>query len=141
MPIKRSQYQSEETLEEFYNRKEWTGAFKLISGKMLQLIDWIDENFMETELIASTSHQRLCIQDKNDKRLNWIIIISNQGMDEYYFEFKVPKNRGPWDEAWIKGKAISFEESIIYLIKSMNDSEVWKENKELIKLKKKYKIQ
>lgn len=54
MPIKRSQFQSDESLEEFYNRKEWTGAFKLVAHKMLTLIKWINENFKETNLTAST---------------------------------------------------------------------------------------
>jgi len=62
-------------------------------------------------------------------------------MDEYHFQFKVPKNKSPWDEAWMTGKANSFEESIIYLIKSMNESEMWKGNNELLKLKKKYGVQ
>jgi hypothetical protein len=140
MPIKRSPYQSEKTLEEFYNRKEWKGAFKIISSKMLKLVDWINENFVETELTAFTSHQRLCIQDKNDENLNWIIRISNYIMDQYYIEYKIPKNKGPWDEAMMSGIAEDFEESIIYLIKSMNESEVWKGNNELIKLTKKYGI-
>ena len=141
MPIKRSQYQSEKSLEEFYNSKEWSGAFEIISKRMLEFINLINENFSKTQLIASTSHQRLCIQDKDDKRLNWIIIISNIASTEYYFEYKVPNNKSPWDNAWMKGTASNLEESIIYLIKSMNESEVWNGNQELIKLNKKYEIQ
>ncbi len=134
MPIKRTTYQSDESLKDFYNRKEWKDAYEVISKKILKLIDWINENFVETELIASTSHLRLCIQDKDDERLNWIIIISNIGQDEYHFEYKVPKKKNPWNDAWIKGTANDLEEAKIYLIKSMNESEVWKGNNELIKL-------
>ena len=141
MPIKRSQYQSDKSLEEFYNSNEWEGAFEIISKKMLEFIDLVNENFCETQLIASTSHQRLCIQDKDDNRLNWIIIISNVALTEYYFEYKVPKNKSPWDNAWMKGTASNLEEAIIYLVKSMSESEVWNGNKELIKLKKKYGVQ
>jgi len=140
MPI-RSKYQSEETLKEFYNRKDWEGGFKIISKKMLEFIDLVNEHFNDTQLIASTSHQRLCIQDKDDEKLNWIIIISNSVLNEYYFEYKVPKNKSPWKNAWMKGTASNLEESIIYLIKSMSESEVWNGNKELIKLKKKYNVQ
>lgn len=140
MPIKRSTYQSEETIKEFYNRKDWEGGFKIISKKMLEFVDLVNEHFKETQLIASTSHQRLCIQDKEEKRSNWIIIISNTALDEYHFEYKVPKNKSPWKNAWMKGTADNLEESIIYFIQSMIESEVWNENKELIKLKIKYGV-
>lgn len=140
MPLKRSTYQSEETFNEFYNRSEWQGTFQLISKKMIEFINLVNENFVETVLIASTSHQRLCIQYKDNENLNWTIIVSNSGLSEYYFEYQVPMNKSPWDNAWMRGTASNLEESIIYLIKSMIESEKWCGNKELIKLKKKYGV-
>lgn len=136
MPIKRSTYQSKETIEDFYKSNEWTGGFELISKNMLDLIDLINSSFIDTELIVSTSHQRLCIQDRDDDKLNWVIIISNCGLDEYYFEYKVPEHKSPWDEAWMKGTAGNLNEAIVYLIKSMVETEVWKDNQELINLLK-----
>ena len=140
MPIKRSTYQSEETIESFYERPEWTGGFKLISKNMLKLIALINSNFTKTEFVVSTSHQRLCIQDKDDEKLNWIIIISNGALDEYYFEYKVPENKSPWDEAWMKGTAKNLNDAIVYLIKSMIETDIWKDNEELNELKTKYTV-
>jgi len=31
--------------------QEWEGALQLSSGRLLKLIDWINKNFMETELM------------------------------------------------------------------------------------------
>ena len=140
MPILRSKYQSDEKLEEFYKREEWEGGFKIIANNMLNLINLIDENFVETELIASTSHQRLCIQSKDDKVPEWLIIISNGGLNEYYLEYKVPEYKSPWKEAWMKGTAKDIYEAIIFLIKSMIETGNWKDNYELNVLKRKYSL-
>jgi len=60
MPIIRSSYQSDESLEEFYDSREWKEATKLISNNMLKLIGLINKNFKETRLVASTSLGKEC---------------------------------------------------------------------------------
>ena len=140
MPIKRTKYQSEKSLKEFYTSNEWKGAFKIRSKKMLDIIDAINEIFIETNLIATTSHQRICIGVKEEIPLNWIIIISNNCLDEYHFEYKVPNENSPWDNAWMTGTAKNLQEAIKYLLTSMDKSGAWKGNRELVKLSKTYGV-
>lgn len=141
MPIRRSQYQSKQTLQEFYrNKHEWKGAYASIASRMIDFIDLVEEHFTETQLIATTSHLRLCIQDRDEDHLNWVIIVASVGLDEYYFEYKVPECKSPWSNAWMRGTAKDLNEALIFLIKSMWESEVWKQNDELRRLKKKLGI-
>ena len=135
MPIRRSTYQSTESLESFYKRAEWTGATKIIANKMLELINIINEIFVDTYLIASTSHQRLCIQQDDDEKLSWLIIISNSASDEFHIQYKMPQNKSPWKNAWITGTAKDINEAKIYLIRAMKETGNWKNNSELNNLK------
>ena len=133
MPIKRSTYQSDESLEDFYKSRDWQGAFAAAAAKMLTFIAWINEVFQETELVAFTSHQRLCIQDKDDDKLNGVVIISQFGTGEYFIEYRVPEHKSPWKRANMTGTAWGFEEAKEYFIRAMIETECWEGNQEIEK--------
>lgn len=131
MPIKRSTYQSNDTLEEFYTSDRWTDVLKRIADNMLMLVQMINDLFVKTELVAFTSHQRLCIQNADNEILNALIIITGSYLEEYYIEYKVPAHKSPWKDAWMRGKAENLEELKHYLIKAMIETENWNDNEEL----------
>ncbi|OJJ21274.1 hypothetical protein BKI52_11970 [marine bacterium AO1-C] len=135
MPIKRSQQQAHESLEDFYKRDEWKGGWEIAAKNMLEIIDFLNENFIDTKLIAMTSHQRLCIQNKDDETSGWLVVVQSVGLDGYYIEYKVPNDKAPWENAWIKGTPKSLKEAKKYLVISMLACEGWPGNKELEKLK------
>lgn len=131
MPIRRSKYQSDKTLQEFYTSSEWGDVLHNTTIKMMQFVDWINETFKETEFVSYTSHLRLCIQDKDDEKLNGIIIISYFGLDEYFIDYAVPEYKSPWKQARMTGTAYSFDEIKKFFIIAMLQTENWKNNKEL----------
>lgn len=133
MPISRSSFQRKQSLKDFY--LEFTAhqneVFANGAKQMIEFIKIIDETFEITQIWAHTSHARLAIQPNNDELLTNYIYISNIGVNEFYFEFKLPKERSPWIDAWVKGTANSLEEAKRYLIISMKESGQWKNNEEL----------
>ena len=141
MPIKRSSYQASKSLEEFYTSfaEHQNEIFAKGAIQMIEFIKAINDTFVETQLWAHTSHSRLGIQAKDDEFLTNVIYVSNIGIDEFYFEFKLPKSKEPWENAWVKGKANSIEEAIKFLLISMEETEEWKDNLELLKLAKEWK--
>ncbi|MEM9338125.1 MAG: hypothetical protein AAGA66_05310 [Bacteroidota bacterium] len=126
MPIRRNKDQKKESLIDFYNRDEWTGPFEISARKMLDVINWLNTNFKQTELIGTTSHQRLVIHASENDDSEWSIIISNSGLKEYYIEYKVPKAQSPWENAWIHGTAKDFNEIKQYILIAMKESGNWK---------------
>ena len=141
MPIIRSKHQSDETIEEFYSEIDIAIAYIEAGKEMLKLIEFINQNFTQTELFVFTSHHTMCLLPKNTKRFDDIIHITAHPFSEKYsFSYKLPAEKSPWKDAWISGTAQGIEEGLIFLIKSMIGTEKWKSNKELKSLAKKYNV-
>ena len=138
MPIRRSSYQSDQTLEEFYLSDDWGQAYQKAVEELLSVVKMINALFHETDLVASTSHQRLCIQDVDDERLHWVVIIDNVGLGEYYFSYRVPEHKSPWEDAWMHGTAKGLDQAKLFLVKSMVETEAWQDNAELERLAAEY---
>ncbi len=132
MPIRRNKNQKEETFEEFYKREEWTDLWGISAENMLKVVHWIDHKFKTTQLVGTTSHQRLVIHSNTDDESEWAIIISNSGMKEYDIEFKLPTDKSPWSNAWVRGVANDLEELKQYIQKAMKESGNWPNNPELV---------
>lgn len=130
MPIRRNKYQKKESLIDFYHLDEWTGPFEISASKMLDVISWLNTQFKQTELIGTTSHQRLVIHASDDDS-EWSIIISNSGLQEYYIQYKVPNDQSPWENAWIHGTAKDFNEITQYILIAMEKCGSWQGNSEL----------
>ena len=102
---------------------------------MLEFIDMVDEMFHETTIWALTSHLRLVLQTKDDWQSKWLVIISSIGLGEYHFEYLMPEDRQPWDNAIITGGvACNLPNAKIYLLIAMRESEGWKGNAEFERL-------
>lgn len=140
MPIKRSSFQSNKTLEEFYIRlsEESPSAYIDVGKRMLLFIEMINQLFKTTQLWGVTSHARLALLIEDSPELKWYVIISNVGLDSYYFQYLLPEYKQPWDYAMVNGEAKSLEEAKKYLLIAMRECEGWKGNIELSTLLKEY---
>ena len=136
MPIKRSSDQQSKTLTEFYNDLSATSTnnYAIVGKEMLHLVQLIDQTFEDTLLWGLTSHARLVIQNTDDWKAPWYIIISNIGTKEYYFEYLLPTEKQPWENAYVRGQANNLEEARKYLLISMDKCEGWISNLELERL-------
>jgi len=101
---------------------------------MLDLIDAINQHFMETRIWGLTSHDTLLLQTDDNWESGWYVAINNIGTKEYYFEYRIPKDKCPWPHATVKGMAPTLADSVKYLAIAMNESGGWQDNKEVKRL-------
>lgn len=131
MAIVRSPQQSDETIEEFYQRDNWLGLTRKVSERTLEFIERVNKLFPETILYVSTSHQRLCFHEAGEKELNWVIIVAYSLIDTCNVSFKVPEDKSPWKDAWTNGECTSLDTVIQYFLIAMKETGYWNENPEL----------
>jgi hypothetical protein len=133
MPIKRRSIQKSMTLEEFYVDLSADSVEPTISAckGMICFIDLINEIFKKTNIWGLTSHARLVLQNTDEIESEWLVIVSSLGTNEYYFEYLIPKERQPWDSAYVRGQANSVQEAKRYLLIAMTESGGWIGNEEL----------
>lgn len=136
MPIKRNSNQQYKTLTEFYiNLSETsTNNYVDVGKQMLNLIKLIDDTFKDTLIWGLTSHARLVLQNSDNWQTPWYVIISNIGTKEYYFEYLLPFDKRPWQNAYVRGEANNIEEAKNYLLIAMERCGGWIGNLELKKL-------
>jgi len=132
MPIQTNSEQGG-TLEEFYRElSESTDHYANAIG-MLEFINMINQTFKETQLWGLISHTRLVIQSEDGSQAKWYVIIGNMA-DYYFFQYLLPSNKQPWENARVQGEVKSLKEAKKYLLIAMNESEGWKGNLEVKKL-------
>ena len=137
MAIERCSDQKSQTLREFYEdlKKDKSNPVWETKGQaMLGFLDMIDENFKETRIWGMTSHDTLLLQAKDGWESGWFVAVNNIGTKEYYFEYRIPKDKSPWPYAVVKGMAPTIKDSSKYLAIAMKESEGWPGNKEVDKL-------
>ena len=59
----------------------------------IEFVHMINEIFKETKLWGLTSLARLVIQSEDSWKSPGYVIIANNGPDDYYFEYLIPKNK------------------------------------------------
>ncbi|HEV7347670.1 hypothetical protein [Telluribacter sp.] len=140
MPLTRFKEQKKQTLEEFYS--EWASSDNTISsdlGKaMLRVIEKANQTFIETAIFSGTSHAHLLLFTAETNDADWYVaIIANAG--EYHIEYRMSKDKQPWQNATVKGATKSLDDFMNYIIIAMNESGAWAENIELKRLYMKLK--
>lgn len=137
MPIKRCSDQQSKTLEEFYIFLSQQNTYYVdVAKQMLAFIDLINMLFKDTLIWGLTSHERLCLLNKDDSSADMLVIINSTGTNDYYFEYLLPADKQPWENAYVRGQASSIEEARKYLLIAMDDSCGWTDNSELNQLVK-----
>ncbi len=115
-----------------YNLNQCTEEFcKRQYRNLISVIKLIDSLFPQTEIWCLTSIGRLVLMNKNDWETPWYVIISNAGTNEYWLEYLVPKEKSPWNEAYIRGSVETLEKVKAYLLIAMKESDGWPESEEL----------
>ena len=127
--IKRNTKQNQsliEFCEEFINSKEiyWQESGKL----MLNWLNRIEIEIVEVEIWVLTSHFNLVLQSKDDySSENYVVITTKK--DEYHIEYLIPKEKEPWENAYVKGGTKSLKEAMKMLKTAIINSNGWKQNK------------
>lgn len=134
MPLLGNSKQNKEiTLEEFY--RELAANEDPVSSKigdtMLNVIGKINDMFKQTVIWGLTSHYHLVLQNEDNWKSDWLVKVICIGTDEYYVEYLVPKNKAPWENAYVKGVAQNLPDAVKYLLLAMKQSNGWSENSEL----------
>ena len=137
MPIIRNTNQAKISLEEFYEDLVASGdKFSIRAGKsMIRFLQMINKTFKETQLWGLTSLYRLVIQQENDWKSDWHVIISAGADENYRIEYLIPEDKRPWENAMVQGEAKNIDEAKKYLIIAMNECGGWKDNQELKRLR------
>lgn len=132
MPITVCEDHSSKSLIELYEELEnyenpvWSSKSKL----MIELINLINQTFVDTQIWGLTSHDRLVLLNENMWNSRWHVIIESYGYKDYCFEYAIPESKSPWENGMVRGFA-TIAEARRYLIIAMNESEGWKGNEEL----------
>lgn len=132
MPIRRNTDQKSKSLTEFYTevQNESNIVSKGVGTLMLDWIERINSDFIETEIWGLTSHYHLILQTENDYTSKTYIILTT-GMDEFHIEYLIPKESEPWENAYVKGATKSLETAMKMLKTAMLNSKGWNESSEL----------
>lgn len=110
MPLKiNSKHSSRHnSIEELYSEDLNSCKQDYLKEKYIQyLAGLINSMFPNTDIWALTSIGRLVLMNEDDWRSNWYVIIANIGTKEFYFEYLIPNEKSPWQNAYIKGVANS----------------------------------
>lgn len=125
------------TIEGFYfdlTKDKSNPVWEKIGKNMLAFIDLINQTFIDTKIWGLTSHAHLVLQTTDKWDDDWYITINCIGTNEYYFEYRLPVDKSPWENATVKGVAKDMNEAKRYLLIAMRESEGWKDNQELKEL-------
>ncbi|WP_116545446.1 hypothetical protein [Pontibacter virosus] len=131
MPIIRNSSQRSKTLIEFYTdlKDEGNEYYKRAGALMLQWIDKINQELLDTDVWGLTSHDHLILQNKDDySSTAWVVLCAT--IDEYHIEYLLPKDDQPWENAYVKGATKSLNEAVEMVKIAIRSSEGWKEPKE-----------
>lgn len=137
MPIIRNTKQSKDKdLHSFYTELTNDGndvVTKTIGNNMLAFIEMLNQTFVETQIWGLTSLYRLVLQTKDQWDSKWFVIVNCIGNHEYYFEYLMPDDKRPWENATVKGVAQNLADAKKYLLIAMKESGGWVDNTELQK--------
>jgi hypothetical protein len=125
------------TLEDFYlgfTKDKSNPVWEKIGKNMLAFIDLINQTFVETEIWGLTSHSHLVLQTEDKWDSDWFVTVNCIGSNEYYFEYRMPADKRPWEYATVKGVAKNIGIAKKYLLIAMKESEGWKDNDEFKRL-------
>lgn len=135
MPLLRCSEQRRQSLEEFYSG--WTLESNPVSVRigesMLGVVALINTTFTETKIYGLTSHAHLLLCTEDHAPHEWYISIIANGQ-EYCIEYKMTKERQPWEGAVIKGGTKSLEEFRNFIIIALVESGGWERTEELDRL-------
>jgi hypothetical protein len=119
--------------EEMANCKENSG-WQRIGRNMLAIVDLINQTFIHTPIWGLTSHSILLLQTKDKWYSDWYVAIDCKSGPEYYFEYRLPKERRLNENETEKLIAADMSEAKSCLLIAMRESEAWKGSAELVEI-------
>lgn len=119
MNIVRMEDQQPETLHEFYRKlgENSSEQYRIFAGKMLQLLDLLDEDDSSLQVRALTSHQNL-----NLGRVDGTGRITVTAWDRHYqIEYYLSPEQAPWQDARVVGTTSDPEEAYRMIVTALAD--------------------
>ena len=114
MPVIRTENQSKQPLEEFYDSLvSQSESWKNTRGSMINLIDALNKEFPNKTFYALTSHSRLVILKNEETFSDWLIIFSSSIPNEYHIDAMLPDNKSIWKDSRITTNVIGVEKAIV----------------------------
>ena len=130
MPVIRTENQSTESLEEFYDfLVSQNQVWKNTRDSMLNLIDKFNKEFPNEIFYALTSHSRLVILENKETFSDWQVIFSSSIPGEYHIDAMLPDNKSIWKNSRITTSVKGVEKAIEYFKLALKNLETTKPNK------------
>lgn len=124
MPIKRSKSQPSQSLIEFYTEIE-DNTTNYLGETMLKWIDRLSAELPHLEIWGLTSLYRLVLMSSETHEGEWSVIIIGSE-NNYRVDYLIPKDENPpWENAYITGTTIDFEEAVKMSILAIKKSKAW----------------
>lgn len=124
MPIIRTEEQSKQSLQEFYDfLAGQSEGWKNTRDSMINLINELDKEFPNEIFYALTSHSRLVILENKETFSNWLVIFSSSIPDEYHIDAMLPNDKSIWENSRITTNVKGVEKAIEYFklaLKNLN---------------------
>ena len=129
--------QISQTRIDFFSMLSKSGGdhFSQSGNKMLLVIQAINDLFVDTEIIGTSSHANLILFSPNDE-LNWLIFISSH--PKYQIRYKSSFADKSVGDTEIFAEVDSIEDFKKYLVRAMKKTESWNDSFELERLLSKY---
>lgn len=115
MPIIRTQNQSTDSLEEFYNHLDQKDeVWKIVKSNMLNLLNSLNEEYPDTTFYALTSHARLIILENKETFSNHLVTFSSSlhTPNEYFIDAMLPDSKSIWKNSRITTTVNGIENAI-----------------------------
>jgi hypothetical protein len=112
MTLRFAPYHRTESLNDFYRKLAALPKDNPLStagAQMLDLLPLLAEACANVDLWGFTSHERLCLRERNEYESPWLVIIDPLPGDGYDVRFRLPDHEAPWPQAMIWGHARSKE--------------------------------
>ena len=125
MPIIRTEKQSKQSFQEFYDSLPGhSEVWKSTRDSMINLIDRLNKEFPNTTFYGLTSHSRLVILENEDTLSDWIVIFSSSNLDGYNIDAMIPNNKSIWENSRITTYVKGVEKAIEYFKIALNNLEI-----------------
>lgn len=127
MKLTRGRDQKRQTLDGFYTElSEGEDFVGRSCGKaMLSLLKRLRTLPDDRIVFGLTSHDRLCLLAEDAYESPSFVVVSALNDQNYYIEYLIPEQVGPWLHAYVKGEARSEDDAIRMIEIAMTESGGW----------------
>ena len=125
MPVIRTENQSKQSLQEFYDfLVGQSESWKNTRDSMINLINALNKEFPNEIFYALTSHSRLVILKNKETLSDWLVIFSSSFPNEYHIDAMLPDKKSIWENSRITTNVKGVEKAIEYFKLALKNLEI-----------------